>query len=194
MGKIKSAPSSGVIEVSSLDDIEKVEARIRSNAVQLIRAIKDSSVSEMALFERLRFQEFGRHPISDEPLNAVEQLNESWTFLVALSATRQLLKWHPDAGGFRLAPGAHMAQALDVMSVRQGLVGAETFAAVRGSNNKKLNRDIAKMRDRTERHRYVMFASSDAPDQRTQRLLEKEKESGVQVWRVDVGLGTDVGG
>lgn len=194
MGKIKSARNDGLIEISSLGDIERVEARIRSNAVELIRAIKDSSISDMALFEKLRFQEFGRHPISNEPLNAVEQLNETWTLLVALSATRLLLSWHPDAGGFRLAPGAHMAQPLDVMSVQPGLVGAETFAAVRESNNKKLSRDIAKMQIRTEQHRYVMFASSDAPDQKTRRLLEKEKDTGVQVWRLDVGLGTNADG
>src|SRR6266513_460092 len=34
---------------------------------------------------------------------------------------------HPDAGGFRLAPGASASQTLDIMSVAEGLVGAETL-------------------------------------------------------------------
>lgn len=70
-------------------------------------------------------------------MNFIEQINQTWTYLAALAAARQLLILHPEAGGFRLAPGAHAAQPLDVMSLADGLVGAETFAAVHPDNNQK---------------------------------------------------------
>ncbi|UZO94955.1 Hypothetical protein RMHFA_05626 (plasmid) [Roseomonas mucosa] len=113
----------------------------------------------------------------------VEQLNQTWTFAVALAAARQLLALHPEAGGYRLAPGAHASIPLDIMSEADGLVGAETFAAVDPANNRKLAGDLAKMAARPELHRYVFFMSPRFPGE--QRLTRFERD-GVQVWSVDV--------
>ena len=109
----------------------------------------------------------------------VEQINQTWTYAVALEATRKLLELHPDAGGFNVAPGAHMSIPLDVMSVAGGLVGAETFATVHPRNNGKLAADLAKLKARTETYRYVFFASPAFPT--SERLPNLEVE-GVQVW------------
>ena len=98
---------------------------------------------------------------------------------MALAAARQLLALHPEAGGFRLAPGAHAAQQLDIMSEAAGLVGAETFAAVDPRNNDKLRLDLAKLAGCTERYRYIFFLSPKLPG--TQRLSQFESR-GVQVW------------
>ncbi len=49
----------------------------------------------------LKFDQVGVHPLQGHALNAIEQVNQSWTCLVALAAVRALLEWHPDAGGFR---------------------------------------------------------------------------------------------
>ncbi len=73
---------------------------------------------------------------------------------------------HPDAGGFHLAPGAHMARELDIMSAVPGLVGAETFAAVDPRNNNKLEADLTKLAGRPETHRYVFFLSPRFPGAR----------------------------
>jgi hypothetical protein len=126
-------------------------------------------------------EQYGRHPIEDRPLNIVEQVNRTWTYAVALLAARKLLDLHPEAGGFRLALGAHTAIALDIMSEAEGLVGAETFAAVLPGNNDKLEKDLAKMAGRPERHRYVFFMSPQFPH--TARLPQFER-NGVPVWSV----------
>ena len=131
----------------------------------------------------LKFDQVGCHPLEDRAINAVEQVNQTWTYLVALAAVRELLRWHPQAGGFRIAPGAHAAQLFDVMSVAKGQVGAETFAAVNPKNNDKLNRDLVKLVGRSLRHRYVFFASPLHPG--TARRPELERD-GIQVWSVDV--------
>lgn len=137
----------------------------------------------MQLLRAMKFEAIGCHPISDHALNVVEQINQTFTYAVALAAARELLALHPDAGGFHLAPGAHASLALDIMSEAEGLVGAETFAAVTPRNNGKLTADLNKLAGRPEAHRYVFFASPLFPG--TARLPKLERE-GVQVWSVDV--------
>ena len=69
------------------------------------------------------------------------------------------------------------------MSEVEGLVGAETFAAVDPRNNRKLAKDLIKLAGRTEQHRYVFFASPLFPGTTRQPQLER---GGVHVWSVDV--------
>ena len=62
-----------------------------------------------------------------------------------------------------------------------GVVGAETFAAVTLTSNRKLAKDLAKLGARPETQRYVFFGSPRYPD--TARLPEKER-GGVGVWSI----------
>jgi hypothetical protein len=131
----------------------------------------------------MKFEQIGFHPVEDRSLNLVEQINQTWTFVVALLATRKLLEIHPNVGGFKVAPGAHMSLELDIMSEALGLVGAETFAAVDPANNRKLFKDIEKLKGRTEAHRYVFFASPRFPGTHRRPKLERH---GIEVWSVDL--------
>ena len=69
------------------------------------------------------------------------------------------------------------------MSGVDGLVGAETFAAVDPHNNNKLAKDLAKMAARSEQHRYIFFMSPKYPGPKRWPELEI---AGIQVWSVDV--------
>jgi hypothetical protein len=135
------------------------------------------------LLHEIKFEPIGRHPVEDRPLNLIEQINQFWTYAVALAAVRELLRLHPDVGGFKVAPGAHMALPLDIMSL-DGDVGAETFAAVHPNNNRKLARDLAILAGRPERHRYVFFGSPAFPGLKRRPALETG--GAIQVWSVDL--------
>ena len=172
-----------MIVVRSAAEADELAAQVRASAGRLQAWIASFGGDGIGLLRALKFEEVGFHPLEDRALNAIEQVNQIWTYLVALAAVRQLLPLHPEAGGFRIAPGAHAAQPLDIMSVTEGLVGAETFAAVHPANNRKLAKDLAKLAGRTEAHRYVFFASPRFPG--TLRRLQFER-GGVQVWSVDV--------
>ena len=65
------------------------------------------------------------------------------------------------------------------------MVAAETFAAVRPSNNRKLSKDLQKLaRDCPDaRARYVFFA---APNYRHERQHKLETVDGIEVWGIDV--------
>jgi hypothetical protein len=106
-----------------------------------------------------------------------------WTYAVAFAAVLKLIELHPDANGFYVAPGAHMTIPLDIISRREGFVGAETFAAVDPRNNRKLTRDLEKMAHRPEQYRYVFFCSPKFPGFQRHPTLETNS---VQVWSIDV--------
>lgn len=175
------------LTVHTLADVDRHLDQVRDAARRVENRLREQLASEPAdpleLLRRLKFEPMGFHPIEDRPLNVIEQINQTWTYAVALAAARELLELHPDAGGFRLAPGAHASIDLDIMSEAEGLVGAETFAAVKPQNNGKLKNDLAKMAQRYEAHRYIFFSCPLFPE--TQRLSQFERD-GVQVWSVHV--------
>jgi hypothetical protein len=157
--------------------------QLRDSAKNVRSWIADYRGDPLHLLRKMKFEEIGYHPIEDRRLNLIEQVNQTWTYAIALAATLKLLELHPEAEGFNVAPGAHMAIPLDIMSRREGFVGAETFAAVDPRNNRKLTRDLEKMALRQEQHRYVFFCSPKFP--RFERHQKFEVDS-VQVWSIDV--------
>lgn len=175
--------TTGVLLVRNAAHAEEVAGQVRASATKLQAWIASFGGDGIGLLRALKFDQVGFHPIGDHPLNAIEQVNQIWTYLAALSAVRVLFELHPGAGSFSIAPGAHAAQPLDLMSEVEGLVGAETFAAVDPRNNRKLAKDLDKLAQRPEQHRYVFFASPMFPG--TTRLPQLER-GGVQVWSVDV--------
>jgi hypothetical protein len=177
------APPSGIVLVQNAEDINRRLGQIRKAAADAHAWMSAQTSDPLDLLRCMKFDPIGFHPIEDHALNLIEQINQTWSYLVALAAARQLLELHPDARGYQLAPGAHASIPLDIMSEAEGLVGAETFAAVDPHNDAKLAKDRAKMAARTELHRYVFFMSPRFPGIR--RLGQFERD-GVQVWSVNV--------
>jgi len=134
-----------------------VRAQILDNAARAAAWLRSFDGDPMALLKAARFDTIGYDPLSGEPLNIVEQINQSFTILVSLRAVEQLFKMHPDAGGFRLALGTTAGR--DIESIVPNLVAAETFAATRPDSNRKLAKDLARLNVDPARHRYVFFAA-----------------------------------
>ena len=173
----------GCIVVRNIEDVDRYLGQVRGAAEKIHAWIAAQTGDPLDLLRRMKFEMVGFHPIQGHALNVVEQINQTWTYVVALAAARHLLEMHPEAGGYVLAPGAHAAIELDIMSKAPGLVGAETFAAVDPRNNNKLETDLLKLAARTEQHRYVFFMSPRFPG--FKRLPQWER-NGIQVWSVDV--------
>jgi hypothetical protein len=170
--------------VRTPEDIDGYLGQIAETAAKVRSWFAGHTGDPLDMLRQMKFETVGFHPIEGHALNLVEQINQTWTYAVALAAARQLLTLHPNAGGFRLAPGAYASEELDIMSEAAGLVGAETFAAVDPRNNRKLALDLAKMAGRSEQHRYVFFFSPKYPGAQRREVLERAGT--VQVWSVDV--------
>ena len=179
---VEAAISTGMT-IRSIEDADRHMDAIRGSAARVHDWIAAQDGDPLAMLRRMKFEPVGFHPIEGHALNLVEQINQTWTFAVAIAAARQLLTLHPEAGGFRLAPGAHASQPLDIMSEVDGLVGAEIFAAVHPKNNAKMANDLDKLATRPEPHRYVFFMAPAYPGTARRPGFEK---NGIQVWSVEV--------
>lgn len=168
--------------VTTLTDIEAHLATIEGSTTRAIQALAAVASPKDAL-RQMKFGRLGRHPIEDRALNVIEQVNQTFTYMVALNAARWLLDRHPEAGGFVLAPGAHASQRLDVMSVVPDLVGAETFAASHPDSNRKLRRDLERLSADRSQHRYAFFYSPGFTPGRQTKL---ERSPGVEVHCVEI--------
>lgn len=170
------------IVIRTTGEADELMAIVRASAARAQEWIAAQSGDPLDLLRRMKFDPIGFHPLEDRPLNLIEQINQTWTFAVAIAASRQLLGLHPDVGGLRLAPGAHASLELDIVSQEAGYVGAETFAAVDPRNNGKLVADLTKLAGRMERHRYVFFMSPLFPGNARRPQFERH---GIEVWSVD---------
>ncbi|WIY70627.1 hypothetical protein KB221_06285 [Aquidulcibacter paucihalophilus] len=173
-----------MIEIRSTADVDHHLDLLAASAARTRSWLLEHSGTPLDMMRALKFEPVGCHPVEDRPLNAIEQINQTWTYMVAMLATRQLLGLHPEAGGYRVAPGAHMSLPLDIMSITPGLVGAETFAATHPASNNKLNKDMLKLAGATESHRYVFMM---CPGFSAGRHIKFEK-AGIQVWAVEPDL------
>ncbi|CAN7653518.1 hypothetical protein [Rhizobium sp. LjRoot254] len=177
------ATSGKLLTLRTLEQADALMLRLEASAKRTAEWVSAFRGKPLDMVWNMKFHPIGFHPVTHHALNVIEQVNQTWTYVVAVLATRKLLELHPEAGAFHLAPGAHASQPLDVMSEVEGLVGAETFAAVRPENNRKLAKDLEKLATRPEQHRYVFFMSPKHPG--TARLPKLER-GGVQVWSVDL--------
>lgn len=166
----------------SIPEIEVHLATIEASTKRAIESLA-SLTSPADALRQMKFGKTERHPIEDRALNVVEQINQSFSYLVALNAARWLLEAYPDAGGLSLAPGAHASQRLDIMSVEPDLVGAEAFAATRPQSNRKLDKDLKRLAGDPSRHRCAFFYSPGFAPGRHPKL---EKVEGVEVRCVDI--------
>ncbi|MDJ0993117.1 MAG: hypothetical protein QNI90_06055 [Dinoroseobacter sp.] len=137
----------------------------------------------MAAMFDMKFRPIGFHPTAGHPLNLIEQINQTFSFLCALEASELLFQWHKDLEGLVVYPGAHAPRGtLDIEALnRPGYIGAELFAAVRPANNGKLKKDLEKLRDRSEENRYEFFICPTHPETKRQNDLE---DYGVRVWSI----------
>jgi len=92
-----------IITVCSPSDIEEALERIEDSALRAQKALSALPFSPLHALEALKFSPIGSHPLEDRPLNIIEQVNQTFTYLVAVKAAELLMEWHPEAKGFRLS-------------------------------------------------------------------------------------------
>lgn len=168
-----------VMTPGELDQIETSAARSAERSLQQLSS--RSGEDALRTLWRMKVEEVGFDPMNTErPLNLIEQLNQTFTYIASARATRILFEKHPGAAPFTLNLGA--ASGSDIASDKQGGIAAEVFAAVNTRNNKKLEKDIVKVGGTAARFKYVFYMCPG---------IEKglrEKRNDVEVWSVGADL------
>ncbi len=168
--------------IREMKDAEEMITQILKSAAQTVAFLRNSGEDPLALFKKMRFDLIGHDPLTGEPLNLVEQLNQTYTNLATLRAVEQLIQIHPDARGFRVALGT--CSGRDIESVEKSLVVAEVFSATHPSSNQKLKKEIDSLANDQTKYRYVFFASPAFHAGRHEKL--ERSGTGVQVFAIDL--------
>lgn len=171
-----------ILTIKTAEQADDLMEKIRESAAQANDWLKNHRGDPLTMLREIKFEPVGFHPTEKRSLNFIEQINQTWSYIAAIAAVRQLIAMHPEASGFNVSPGAHKALELDIMSIEPNHVGAEVFAAVSLTNNAKLKKDLKKLSNRPEPHRYVFFIS---PSHRGLRRRQEHEKDGIQVWSVD---------
>jgi hypothetical protein len=175
------APNHRRVLIRTAVDAEALRAQVLRAVERTSTWVRDFVGSPLQSFTALRFEAVGHDPLTGEPLNVIEQLNQTFTILVSLRAVERLIDMHPEANGFRLALATSSGR--DIESVESNLVAAEVFSATRPESNRKLTKDIARLKSDPARHRYVFFA---APGYSDGRQTDLETVPGIQVHCVEL--------
>jgi hypothetical protein len=165
---------------TNLLDLEEQESQLLKSAEDAARWLRSFSGNSLALLQKMKFEKVGFCPLTSEPLNIIEQLNQTFTTLVVLSAVKQLFEIHPHSEGFKVALGT--SSGFDIESVRPNLVVAEAFAATSPLSNGKLARDLKKLRNVHAEHRYIFFACPGIAEGR----VERREKYGIKVYSVSL--------
>jgi hypothetical protein len=172
--------------VSSLEEIDNIVASVTQSANKALMQVSQLGLSKEGLrtLWSMKIDPVGCDPVnSDDPLNLIEQLNQTFTYIASARAAKLLLSWHPDLAPLTLNLGT--SPGSDIESNSDGGLAAEVFAAVNTSNNRKLAKDIEKV-GRTQAHvKYVFFM---CPGYDAGRQPSLETRSDVMVWSVGATL------
>lgn len=159
--------------------LERSVARSAEKALAQITELYEQSDALRTLWE-MKFRPIGCDPLdSATPLNVIEQLNQTFTYIASARAVVTLFSLHPELAPFSVNLGN--VAGSDIESVSPGKLACEVFAAVNTSNNQKLNKDLAKVAASGAEHKYVFFM---CPGVSVGRQFKLERIPGVQVWAV----------
>ena len=144
--------------VSSREELRSLEERIELAAKRTVANLQAlvESREPIDVLRSMKFDECGSDPLKASPLNLIEQLNQTFTYLASLKGVAYLLETHPDSAPFVLNLGTRPGHDIESMD---GEVVCEVFAAVRPGNNDKLNKDSKRVHGAKAKHKYVFFLS-----------------------------------
>ena len=151
------------IIINSIEELAPVADQVRASARQSTLVLADllKSIEGVDLFWKLRFENAGRDPLDpNRPLNFVEQLNQTSSYLVTIAAAAYLFDHHKSSAPFVLTLGPIGGH--DIAS-SDGKIVAETFAATRPGSNNKLNKEIKKLSSASADHKYVFYFCPSYP-------------------------------
>lgn len=171
------------MQITSIREIDQAVQSVRAAAERTVRALRDLLANEsdsLQVLRLMKFTELGYHPGEDRSLNLIEQVNQTFTYLVSLEAARWVLLQHPQLllQGLNINLGTQ--PGFDLESVENDFMAAEVFAATHPRSNDKLRKDVARLALVPDvLHRYVFFS---CPGYTQGRQTKLETVSGIELW------------
>jgi hypothetical protein len=167
--------------IATSEEAEALESSVAASAARALQNVRSAANGSDAIrvLWQMKVAAVGCNPLDAEsPLNLIEQLNQTFTYLASARAVRILLTEHPADAPYKLNLGTTPGSDIDS---KNGRVAAEVFAAVNTSNNRKLAKDIAKVRSTSADAKYVFFMCPGISQGRQEGL---KTTSEIKIWSV----------
>lgn len=176
------------MHISSVADIDQAVQSVRSAAertVRTLRTLLGNESDSLQVLRLMKFTELGHHPSEDRSLNLIEQVNQTFTYLVSLEAARWVLQQHPKLQDQGLMVNLGTEPGFDLESVEIGFLAGEVFAATHPKSNDKLRKDVTRLAEKamSVKHRYVFFS---CPGYAIGRHPMLETVPGIELWSFPV--------
>lgn len=166
------------VVISDFDQLEKYKRTIRDNINATIVEVSEiiSSESAMDAIACFKYEKMAKEPLSGEPENLIEVVNQSQTYLISLMAVEYLLKKHP---GISFTVNWGNIPGYDIESADQSII-AECFAATSYRSNQKLAKDLKRLKDnQTAEYKYEFFYDKEFEE--SHRAYYEENYPGITI-------------
>lgn len=149
--------------ISNVHEINEYEDKIlKSTNISLTNIFQSiKKLTSLEILEQFKFKRCGVDPLFKIDQNFMEQINQTFTYLVCLEAIKILLDKH-EGVSFQVNFGAR--NGIDVSSIDKKII-CECFASVSPDNNRKLLIDTERIKQEKANYKYVIFYSHiDKPE------------------------------
>ena len=166
------------IVVHNIDELDTYKNTILenlNNSVNILQQVLNKNDALQA-FKIFKFEKMAIEPLSGNPENLIEVINQAHTYLISIMAVEYLYKLYP-AQAFIINWGN--IPGYDIESV-DGTIIAECFAATSYKSNGKLAADLKRLAGNTEaEHKYEFFYDKDFTE--NHKEYYKEKYSDIEI-------------
>ena len=133
-----------IIKISTVDEAKHLINEIyESSSTTRDEILKlATNTTGVDFLHELKFLKIGKDPLENRPLNFIEQLNQTFTYMTSLIAVKYLIEKYPQYTPYTLNLGT--ASGYDITSKNQEIV-AETFAVTNAKSNDKIRKDVIRM-------------------------------------------------
>lgn len=151
------------IVIHEAGEIEQYKTRVHNNLRKCTEMLQDLLESEDAVsfFKRAKYEKTIIDPLTEEPENLIEVINQCQTYLVSFLGVEYLVSRFPNIS-FKINLGN--VPGYDIES-EDGTVIAECFTATSYRSNGKLAKDLKRLAaNDSALHKYVFFYDMEFTD------------------------------
>ena len=143
-------------QIHSATDAEALVTVVTASANRSLAQLSQLGTNGLQALWSMKVRSVGCDPLNSEsPLNLIEQVNQSFTYIATAKAARLLISAHPEL--LPLSVNLGTSAGSDIESLKAPGLAAEVFAAVNTSNNRKLANDMAKVNKCEAAFKFVFF-------------------------------------
>jgi predicted DNA-binding protein YlxM (UPF0122 family) len=166
------------IIIREIGEVEQYKSRIHKNLRKCAEMLKELLATEDALsfFEKAKYEKIVIDPLTEEPENLIEVINQCQTYLASFLGVEYLSSMFLNTS-FRINLGN--VSGYDIES-EDGTVIAECFAATSYRSNGKLTKDLKRLSEnKTAIFKYEFFYDTEFTDK--SKIFYKNKYPDIEI-------------